>query len=103
MGLYVMPVQDGLTSNPNDPNVQKRALQPYKKSSLIASGQFVSDPVWSPDGTQIAYVFYVNNEFDIWLGSVTKNPKTGAYSMQGGAVPLTSGGIDGDSRPFWSA
>jgi hypothetical protein len=103
MGLFVMAVGDGLSGHPNDPNVQRRALQPYKKSALIVSGQYVGDPVWSPDGKQIAYLYYSNNEFDIWLGSVSKNPKTGGYSMQGSAVPLTSGGIDGDSRPFWSA
>lgn len=103
MGLYVMPVLNGLTSNPNDHSVQAKALQPYKKSSLIVSGQYVSNPVWSPDGKQIAYLYYSNNEFDIWIGNVSVDPKTGAYTMKGSPVPLTSGGVDGDSRPFWAA
>ncbi len=103
MGLYVMPVLDGLTGNPNDHNVQAKALQPYKKSSLIVSGQYVSNPVWSPDGKQLAYLYYANNELDIWIGNVSVDPNTGAYTMKGSPVPLTSGGVDGDSRPFWAA
>jgi Tol biopolymer transport system component len=69
---------------------------------LIVQGQFISQPIWSPDGKQIAYLFYSNNEFDIWLANVAADPKTGAYSMKGSPVPLTSGGVDADSRPFWT-
>ena len=103
MGLYVMPVAENVTSNPNNSAVQKRALQPYQKSSLIVSGQYVSQPVWSPDGKQIAYLSYNNNEFDIWLANVSIDAKTGAYHMTGSPVPLTNGGVDADSRPFWTA
>ena len=102
MGLYVMPVPQGVTANPNDPKVEQQALLPYKKSSHILSGQYVSQPVWSPDGKQIAYLFYNNSEFDLWLANVTYNAKTGSYSLQGNPVQLTTGGIDGNSRPFWT-
>jgi Tol biopolymer transport system component len=102
MGLYVMPVPQGVTANPNDPKVEQQALLPYKKSSHILSGQYVSQPVWSPDGKQIAYLFYNNSEFDLWLANVTYNAKTGTYSLQGNPVQLTTGGIDGNSRPFWT-
>ena len=102
MGLYIMPVPEGVISNPNDPKVEQEALMPYKKSSHILSGLYVSQPVWSPDGKQIAYISYNNNEFDLWLANIAINTKTGQYSLQGNPVQLTTGGIDGDSRPFWT-
>ncbi len=102
MGLYIMPVPEGVTSNPNDPKMEQQALQPYKKSSHILSGLYVSQPVWSPDGRQIAFISYTNNEFDLWLANITFNAKTGQYKLQGNPVQLTTGGIDGNSRPFWT-
>ena len=102
MGLYIMPVPEGVISNPNDPKVEQQALVPYKKSSHILSGLYVSQPVWSPDGKQIAYISYNNNEFDLWLANIVINAKTGRYSLQGSPVQLTTGGIDGNSRPFWT-
>ncbi len=102
MGLYVMPVPpDSITTDPNNPAVQQEALQAYQKSNLLVESEFVSQPVWSPDGTQLAYVAYSNNEFDIWLANLSYNAKTGAYSVKGSLIPLTSGGIDADSRPCW--
>lgn len=103
MSLYVMPVAEGATNNPTDPKVQQAALQPYKKSSLILQQQFISQPVWSPDGKQIVYLSYNNNTFDLWLANVAIDPKTGGYKMQGSPIQLTTGGIDGDSRAFWTA
>jgi len=101
MGLYMMKVPEGVTANPNNPTVEQQALAPYHKSSHILSGQFISQPTWSPDGKQIAYVSY-SNEFDLWLANINYNAKTGVWSMRGTPVPLTSGGVDGDSRPFWT-
>ena len=103
MSLYVMPLpgQD-VTSNPNNATIEQQALAPYKKSSLLLTQQFIGQPVWSPDGKQIAYLSYTNNEFNIWLASVTVNSKIGTYKIQGTPVQLTSGGVDGDSRPFWT-
>lgn len=102
MGLYIMPVPEGVTTNPNDPKAEQQALLPYKKSSHILSGLYVSQPVWSPDGKQIAYISYNNNEFDLWLANIAFNAKTGQYSLKGNPVQLTTGGIDGNSRPFWT-
>ncbi len=103
MGLYVMPVPSGdLTSNPNSPTTQKAALASYPESSLIMQGQFIGQPVWSPDGKQIAFLSYNNNEFDIWLANVSLNAKTNQYAMQGSPIQLTQGGVDADSRPFWT-
>jgi WD40 repeat protein len=102
MGLYVMPVPDNITAFPITSTEQKKALQPYAKSSLIVEGQYVGQPVWSPDGKQIAYVSYDNNEFNIWLANVQVDAKTGAYSLKGNPVLLTSGGVDAESRPAWT-
>jgi dipeptidyl aminopeptidase/acylaminoacyl peptidase len=103
MGLYVMPMPSGdLTSDPNNPTTQKAAQASYSASSLIIQGQYISQPVWSPNGKQIAFLSYNNNEFDIWLANVSLNPKTGKYAMQGSPIQLTQGGVDADSRPFWT-
>jgi len=102
MGLYVMPVAGNITAFPITSTEQKEALQPYAKSSLIVEGQYVSQPVWSPDGKQIAYISYDNNEFNIWLANMQVDAKTGAYSLKGNPVPLTSGGVDAESRLAWT-
>ncbi len=105
MGLYIMsiPTTD-VTKTPNDPATQQLALQPYNKSVQILTSEFVSQPVWSPDGTQIAYYTYNEGYFDLWLVSVTKDAKTGQYKMKGKAQQLTHtlGNLDADSRPFWT-
>lgn len=44
MGLYSMPVANNVTKDPNNPTVEKAALQPFAKSALILSGQYISDP-----------------------------------------------------------
>ena len=103
MGLYVMPTPENITGNPNSSTVAKKALLSYKQSSLILKGQFISQPFWSPDGKQIAFLSYNNQSFDIWLTTLTIDSKTGHYVMKGSPVQLTNGGIDGDSRPVWTA
>lgn len=104
MGLYVMPVADGVTDNPNDPTIAKQALLPYQQSAQIVENLYVSRPVWSPDGSQIAYLSYTNNAFDIWLATVVKDPKSGMYTMKGNPVQLTdaAGHLTADSRLFWT-
>ncbi len=103
-GIYIMPVAEGVTDNPNDQNVQKKALLPYDKSSLILTQQYLTKPTWSPDGKQLAYITYTNNNFDIWLANLTVDPKTGAYKLKGDPVQLTDAGgaLYGDSRIFWA-
>ena len=103
-GIYIMPVADGVTANPNDPAIQKQALAPYDKSSMIMTQQYLSQPTWSPDGKQLIYFGYANNTFDIWLANLSIDPKTGAYSLKGDPIQLTDAGghLDGDSRPFWT-
>lgn len=103
MGLYVMPVPEGVTANPNDPTTQAQALATYNKSIHLLSGQYISQPVWSPDGKQIVFYDYTNSEFDLWLANVSYNAQKGTYSLQGSPEQLTIGGVDGSSRPFWVA
>jgi dipeptidyl aminopeptidase/acylaminoacyl peptidase len=105
MGLYIMPVADGLTGEPKPtPDIERKALASYQKSSLIVTSLYVSQPIWSPDGKQIAYLTYTNNAFNIWLANLTVDPKTGAYTMKETPVQLTDAGghLNADSRPFWT-
>lgn len=105
MGLYIMPVPDGLTGDLKPtPDIEQKALVPYQKSSLILTSLYVSQPVWSPDGKQVAYLTYNNNAFNIWLANLTVDPKTGAYTMKDTPVQLTDAGghLNADSRPFWT-
>ena len=103
VSLYVMslPTQD-VTATPNDPKVQQDALVPYQHSSLLLTQDAMGQPVWSPDGKEIAFLCYSNNEYNLWLTQVAYNNKTNTYSIQGQPVQLTAGGLDGDSRPFWT-
>jgi len=111
--LYTMPVAEGVTNDPNDSafnptdsaNLQK-ALIPYStKSVKLLATSLVSQPVWSPDGKQLLYYGYQNDNFDIWLVTLHKDPKTGKVSMKPDSqVQLTqsNGQLDGDSRASWA-
>jgi Tol biopolymer transport system component len=101
-GIYVMPVPGNVTQTPNDPNTEKLALQPYKQSSHLISGTYVSRPTWSPDGKQIVYLTESNETLELWIINVNRNPQTGAYSVQGTPIQAITGGIDGDSRFAWT-
>ncbi|HEV2655653.1 MAG TPA: hypothetical protein VGT82_11870, partial [Ktedonobacteraceae bacterium] len=101
---YVMPAPgENVTTAPESSTMQRNALSSYNKSSQIQLQQLISEPTWSPDGRQIAYISYTNNQFGIWLATLARNAKKGTYSLQGSPIQLTSGGIDGDSRPCWHA
>ncbi|GCE25934.1 hypothetical protein KDA_14180 [Dictyobacter alpinus] len=113
MSFYSMPVVNGVTSDPNDPafdpnseaNSQK-GLSQYGRSAKLMTSQYLSQPVWSPDGTQIIYYDYHNTNFDLWLAKIVKDPKTGSYSLQKDSqieITQANGSLDADSRPAWSA
>jgi Tol biopolymer transport system component len=113
MGLYTMPVPEGITGDPNNPSFNptsqanlKQGLSMYNLSNKLLEGQYVSQPIWSPDGTHILYYSFANNSFDIWIAVITKNPKTGVYGIKPNSqAQLTNvqGQLDADSRAFWTA
>ncbi len=107
-----MPVPEGITGDPNtpsfNPNSQEnlnKGLSMYSQSTNLLEGLYVSQPIWSPDGTHILYYNYANNSFDIWIASITKNAKTGTYVIRPNSqVQLTDGQgkLDADSRACWT-
>jgi Tol biopolymer transport system component len=112
MSLYTMPVPNGVTSDPNNPafdpqnsDNRQKALVPYSHATKLLTKQYISQVVWSPDGKQIAYYDYNNQSFDLWLATITKDPKTGLYSINPQSaqqLTITSGGdLDADSHPCW--
>ncbi len=60
-----------------------------------------SYPVWSPDGRSLLYVAFKGSEYDLYLVQLAITGST--ISLQGNPIQLTQGGIDGDSRPAWTA
>lgn len=104
MSLYVMQTPpDNITDTPNSADTQTTALKSYSSTSQkLLDQQYISEPVWSSDGKQIAYIAYVGNEFDLWISTVKKDAN-GNYSVTGSAVQVTSGGVDGEVRPVWTA
>jgi len=103
MELDVMPVPPArITQTPNDPNTEQLALHAYEtESSHLLTAMYLSEPVWSPDGKQIAYYNYTNNTFDLWIAQVSYDAKASKYSLQGNPIQVTSGGVDAASHPVW--
>ena len=103
MGLWVMSMPPAsVTATPNDPTAEKQAMNPYFASTRILGSLYLSQPVWSPDGKQLAFYQYTNSEFDLWVVNVKHDPKTGRYTLQGSPQQLTTGGVDANSRAFWT-
>lgn len=105
MSLQIMPAPpDTITQTPNDPKTEAQALQSYRAhSSHLLSQLYIEQPVWSPDGKQLAYIQYTGGVFDLWIANVSYDAKTGKYHLTGSPIQVTSGGIDGESRPVWTA
>jgi len=104
MNLDIMPTPpDTITQTPNDPKTQAQATQAYQtQTSHLLTEQYIEQPVWSPDGKQLAYIQYTGGSFDLWIANISVNAKTGAYSIVGSPTQVTTGGIDGESRPVWT-
>jgi Tol biopolymer transport system component len=93
--LAVMRVGDPARGAPD--------FQDYKNAVTFRPDGLVSYsyPVWSPDGKSLLYLGFKNNEYNLYLAQVTVNGN--APSLQGSPIQLTQGGVDGDSRPSWTA
>ena len=104
MELDVMPVPPArITQTPNDPTTEQLALHAYETaSSHLLTGMYLSEPVWSPDGKQLAYYTYTNTTFDLWIAQVSYDAKAGKYSLAGNPIQVTSGGVDAASHPVWT-
>ncbi len=103
MGLWIMATPpSSVTATPNDPTTAKQAMSVYFASTRILGNLYLSQPVWSPDGKQIAFFQYTNNEFDLWVANVKYDAKTSKYTSQGSPQQLTTGGVDGGSRAVWT-
>jgi len=103
--LFSLTVTDQLflCNTTNDPTTEQLALHAYATgSSHVLTGTYLSEPVWSPDGKQIAYYNYINTTFDLWIANVSYDAKTGKYSLQGDPVQVTTGGVDAASHPVWT-
>jgi len=104
MNLDIMPTPpDAITQTPNDPKTQTLATQVYQtQTSHLLTELYIEQPVWSPDGKQLAYIQYTGGAFDLWIANVSYNAKASTYSITGSPTQVTTGGIDGESRPVWT-
>lgn len=60
----------------------------------------IAQPVWSPDGTQLAYLMLTNRQFQLWARPISR-AADGTFVM-GTPRQITHGdGVDAASRPVW--
>jgi Tol biopolymer transport system component len=93
--LAIMPVSEPARGAPNFLDYANGVtFSPTTSASY-------SYPVWSPDGTSLLYLAFNGTEYNLYLVQLAINGTT--ISPQGSPIQLTQGGIDGDSRPSWTA
>ena len=89
--LYVMPLAASFTQEPR--------AAPTEAAQLLQAG-IVSQPVWAPDGSAIAFLMLVNGSFDLFTLPIATNP---AVHANGAVQAVTHGSfLDADSRLAWS-
>lgn len=96
----------------------------YQQSQQLAQGIY-GNPIWSPDGKNLVFMKFDTTDnggvFNLFMAKLkfsapaaspsptgtpnptaTTTPASGqTISIDGAQVPLTQGGVDGDSRPIW--
>jgi Tol biopolymer transport system component len=91
--LSVMPLAASFNREPRP--------EPTQAAVLLQAG-IVSQPVWAPDGSSIAFLMLVNGSFDLFIVSVTIAPD-GSVHATGPSQAVTHGSfLDADSRLAWS-
>ena len=89
--LYVMALAPSFSREPQP--------DPTEAALLLQSG-IVSQPVWAPDGSAIAFLMLVKGSFDLFIVPIATD---GAIHATGPAQPITHGSfLDADSRLAWS-
>jgi len=89
--LYAMALAPGFAREPKP--------YPTEAAVLLQSG-IVSQPVWAPDGSAIAFLRLVNGSFDLFILPVAT---AGTLRATGQAQAVTHGSfLDADSRLAWS-
>ena len=90
--LYVTPMASSFSTEP----------QPYPtESATLVQAGMVSQPVWAPDGSSIAFLMLVKGSFDLYLLPLTT--AGGVVRVTAPAVAITQGSFfDADSRLAWS-
>jgi Tol biopolymer transport system component len=89
--LYVMPLAPGVNREPRP--------DPTTAAVLLQAGM-VSQPVWAPDASAIAFLMLANGSFDLFILPIATD---GAIHATGPAQAITHGSfLDADSRLAWS-
>lgn len=90
--LYVAPLAPTYTRDP----------RPYPaEAGVLLQAGMVSQPVWAPDGSAIAFLMLANGSFDLFILPVTSTDS--GVRATGPAQAVTHGSfLDADSRLAWS-
>jgi Tol biopolymer transport system component len=89
--LSVMPLAASFSREPRP--------EPTQAAVLLQAG-IVSQPVWAPNGSMIAFLMMINGSFDLFIVPIATEPTVHAT---GPAQAVTHGSfLDADSRLAWS-
>jgi Tol biopolymer transport system component len=88
--LYVMPLAPTFSREPRP--------EPTEAAVLLQAG-IVSQPIWAPDGSAIAFLMLANGSFDLFIMAIASD----GIHASGPAQAVTHGSfLDADSRLAWS-
>ena len=92
--LYIMHVSNPASGAPH--------FADYATATkLLSLPGPIAYPVWSPDGKSLLYLYFADNEYNLYQAQLAVNGTS--ISLQGSTIQLTQGGVDGDSRPSWTS